>query len=227
MAGVLRTTGGGGGGGGGGDQQLAAHVAGEPDLLLPDLAGEPDLLLPDLARGLVAKHVRSTPFKGLPVFYDVAPLLRVPFALNVAMAFWAQTWRARGTAVDVVAGIDARGLVFGPLLALRLGLPFEMVRKAGKLPLATESDPYVKEYAEEHGADKLCVQTDLLKSKVRVLLVDDIVATGGTMVAAVALLRKVGCEVVACGCLVHMPELGAQDRLDVPIVSVLVSADLA
>lgn len=94
-----------------------------------------------------------------------------------------------------------------------------MVRKAGKLPLTAVSAPYTKEYEEEHGCDRLCVQTDLLHvGNFRVLLVDDLVATGGTMKAAVDLLQSVGAKVVACACLVHLHTLGAQARVpDVPI----------
>jgi adenine phosphoribosyltransferase len=191
--------------------------------------GSVAVLDPERARRHVAAALRVVPFRGLEKFYDIAPLLRQPFVFNLTMALWARTWADRG--IDCVAGVDARGFLLGMPLALRLGLPFEMVRKAGKLPGATATGPeYVKEYAEAHGADALCAQTDgALQPGARVLLVDDLVATGGTMVAAVQLLHKMGAVVVACACLVEIEGLGAQAKVGagVPIVPLLLPADLA
>ena len=168
----------------------------------------------------VAKGIRRTPFKGLDGFYDVAPLLRDPAKFAEVIHMWTQ--RFSSEEIDVVAGLDARGFLFGPSIAGILNVPFEMIRKKGKLPLATEGPEYVKEYEEAHGPDQICCQTDVLGPGVRVLLVDDVIATGGTMEAAIVLLKSVGAIPVAASCLAAIPDLGAQAKFpDVPIFSLL------
>ena len=108
--------------------------------------------------------------------------------------------------VDLVAGIEARGFAFESALAVRLGAGCLLVRKDGKLPGVTVAE----DYALEYGRDRIAVHADACAPGVRVLLVDDLLATGGTALAAVRLLRRIGAELVAAQFVVDLPELGAE-----------------
>lgn len=111
--------------------------------------------------------------------------------------------------VDLVAGIEARGFLFGAALAMKLGTGVLLVRKDGKLPGATIAE----DYALEYGTDRIAIHADALAPGARVLLVDDLIATGGTARAAVRLLRKAGAEVTQASFVVDLPELGGADAL--------------
>ena len=115
----------------------------------------------------------------------------------------------RGQTIDQVAGIDARGFILGGALAIELEAGFTALRKPGKLPWQT----YREEYELEYGTDELHMHTDALKPGDKVLLVDDLIATGGTAGAGLNLLRKAEAEVVASTFLVDLPDLGGADRL--------------
>lgn len=151
-------------------------------------------------------------FKQLPKFYDVGPLLKDPGLLRQAMAIAAvNVQRFEPTHV---AGVDARGFVFGPLIAQILKLPFVMIRKKGKLPNeAAVSDAYAKEYAAQDGLEQLAMQEGSVKKGDRVVVVDDICTTGSTLVSCEQVVSQLGAEVVCHSCLVHMKDLGAQKRL--------------
>jgi adenine phosphoribosyltransferase len=111
--------------------------------------------------------------------------------------------------VDLVAGIEARGFLFGAALAMKLGTGVLLVRKDGKLPGATIAE----DYALEYGTDRIAIHADALAPGARVLLVDDLIATGGTARAAVRLLRKAGAEVTQASFVVDLPDLGGADAL--------------
>ena len=110
---------------------------------------------------------------------------------------------------DLVAGIEARGFVVGAALAQRLGTGLLLIRKAGKLP----GETIAEEYALEYGTDRLTMHVDACAPGARVLLVDDLIATGGTALASVRLVRRAGAEVVGTGFIIDLPELGGADRL--------------
>ncbi len=157
-----------------------------------------------------------TGFKNLPKFFDVGPLLQDPALLAWCTATMA--WSVRHMAPTHVAGVDARGFIFGPLVAMHLGLPFVMVRKRGKLPdEAAVSAAYAKEYAEADGLEQLAVQAGAVSMGDRVVVVDDVVATGSTLAAAENVLTQLGAAVVAHVCVVHMRGLGAAARVRAPI----------
>ena len=117
--------------------------------------------------------------------------------------------RYRDKALDVVVGFEARGFIFGPPIALALGLPFVPLRKPGKLPGKTVSIAYELEY----GTDRLEMHADAVRPGARALLVDDLVATGGTLAAGIALLEAVGATPVECAAVIELPELNGRARL--------------
>lgn len=147
-------------------------------------------------------------------YRDITTLLSDAEALAEAVRQLAAPYRDAG--MDAVAGIDARGFIFGTAVAIELGVGFIPVRKAGKLPFETLEQNYELEY----GTDTLQIHADAAGEGDRVLLVDDLIATGGTAAAAVSLLRRTGCTVAAAAFLIDLPDLGGADlirRMDVPL----------
>ena len=165
-------------------------------------------------------HIRAVPDFPKPgiLFYDISTLLRHPDAWQVAMGRMAN--QVRGHQPHLLAGLESRGFLMAAPLALKLGCGFVMLRKPGKLP----GPVHGLDYALEYGSDRLEIQADAVEPGQRVVVVDDLLATGGTMAAGIALLRQVGAQVPAAAALVELTFLGGRDRLDVPFVS-LVSYD--
>lgn len=114
-----------------------------------------------------------------------------------------------GERPDLIAGIDARGFVFAAALALKLGTGLLLIRKDGKLP----GETIAEEYALEYGTDRLAMHVDACAPGARVLLVDDLLATGGTALAAAKLIRKTGAELIGAAFVIELPDLGGADRL--------------
>lgn len=140
------------------------------------------------------------------LFRDVSPMLRNPRAYKQVIKGFANSW---GGKVDAIVGLDARGFIFGAMLAYELDLPFVMVRKKGKLPGKTVSQSYGLEY----GSDVFEIQTDALMPGARVLIVDDLLATGGSAAAAGALIKKVGATVEGCAFVIELCELEGGQKL--------------
>jgi adenine phosphoribosyltransferase len=109
--------------------------------------------------------------------------------------------RYEAIGIDVIAGLDARGFVLGPPIALAMKKPFIMMRKKGKMPNSIESTGYITEYGARSG---LTVQQDKIKEGHRVLIIDDLVATGGTLSSAISLVKMLGATVVECACVVEL-----------------------
>lgn len=151
-------------------------------------------------------------------YRDITTLLSDAEALAEAVRQLAAPYRDAG--IDAVAGIDARGFIFGTAVAIELGVGFIPVRKAGKLPFETLEQNYELEY----GTDTLQIHADAAGEGNRVLLVDDLIATGGTAAAAVSLLRRTGCTVAAAAFLIDLPDLGGADvirHMDVPLTALV------
>jgi adenine phosphoribosyltransferase len=165
-------------------------------------------------------HIRGIPDFPKPgiLFYDISTLLRHADAWQVAMGRMANAVRAYHP--DLLAGIESRGFLLAAPLALKLGCGFVMLRKPGKLPGATVGLDYTLEY----GTDRIEIQADAVQPGQRVVIIDDLLATGGTMAAGISLLRQMGAEVPAAATMIELSFLNGRNRLDVPVSS-LVSYD--
>ncbi len=164
------------------------------------------------------KHIRDVPDFPKPgiMFRDVTPLLLEPAALEAAIEALSQPFR--NLRVDRVLGIESRGFMLGAPVALSLGVGFGLVRKAGKLPYKVHRVSYDLEY----GTDTVEMHVDTVEKGHRVLIVDDLIATGGTAAAAVQLAREAGGEVVGCSFLIELTALEGRKLLDVePIHTVI------
>ncbi|KQP04128.1 adenine phosphoribosyltransferase [Methylobacterium sp. BTF04] len=160
--------------------------------------------------------IRSIPDYPKPgiVFRDITTLLSDPRAFRRAVDALVHPFA--GGRIDQVAGIEARGFILGGAVAHQLSSGFVPIRKKGKLPHKTVSIAYALEY----GTDEMEIHVDAIKPGDRVLLVDDLIATGGTACAAVNLLRQIGAEVVAACFVIDLPEIGGAQKLrelDVPV----------
>ncbi len=160
----------------------------------------------------IKDYIRSIPDFPKPgiLFYDISTLLSHEDAWQVAMGRMAQAVRKQQP--DVLAGIESRGFLVAAPLALKLGCGFVMVRKKGKLPGKNISH----EYDLEYGSDTIEIQDDAVKPGQRVVILDDLLATGGTMAASVELFRKVGAEVAGTACIIELSFLNGRSKLDVP-----------
>ena len=154
-------------------------------------------------------HIRAVPDFPKPgiLFRDITPLLAEPAAFATAIDRLAEPWQADG--IDAVAAVEARGFLFAGPLAVKLGVGIIPVRKPGKLPAETISYRYDLEY----GSDTLEMHKGILAQKARVLVVDDLLATGGTAEACVRLIESAGATVAGCSFLVELGGLGGRERL--------------
>ncbi len=159
------------------------------------------------------RSIADFPEPGI-LFRDITPLLAQPDAFNAAIDWYA----ACCDGADAIAGIEARGFIFGAVVAQRLGLPFIPVRKLGKLPGPTIERSYELEY----GHDGMAIQADAVSERQRIALVDDLLATGGTLEAAAGLLADAGAEVKTIAVLIELVELGGRGRLDEAALHTLV-----
>lgn len=152
------------------------------------------------------RDVPDFPKPGI-LFKDITPALRDPQILSDSIALMAES--VRNLRATAVVGIESRGFLFGVPLALRLGIGFVPVRKPGKLPYRCRSVSYALEY----GSDTLEIHEDALGPGDRALVVDDLLATGGTMAAACELVEHLGAEVVGCRFLIELAFLAGRERL--------------
>jgi adenine phosphoribosyltransferase len=156
-------------------------------------------------------HIRTVPDWPAPgvQFRDITPLLQDPRVFRVLIDAFVHRYMAPDLRPDVVAGLDARGFILGSVVAYELGLGFVPIRKKGKLPFTTVEETYELEY----GSATVELHTDAVKPGQRVLLIDDLIATGGTMMAGKKLLEKLGASVIEGAAIVDLPELGGSERI--------------
>lgn len=159
---------------------------------------------------LIKNSIKTIPDYPKPgiLFRDITTLLENPQALAASVQIIADRYRNRG--ITKVVGTEARGFLFGTPIALTLGVGFVPVRKPGKLPRETLSESYELEY----GDDKLEIHTDAIDSADKVLVIDDLLATGGTIEATVKLIRRLGGEVNDAAFVIELPALGGAERLN-------------
>lgn len=167
----------------------------------------------------IRSNIRSVPDwprEGV-TFRDITPLLQDPRSFRVLVDVF--VYRYMQHKLDLVAGIDARGFILGSVLAYELNLGFVPVRKKGKLPFRTVAE----EYSLEYGNASVEMHTDAVRPGQRVLLIDDLIATGGTMVAAAKLLQRLGANAVEAAAIIDLPDLGGSQAIQatgLPVYSV-------
>jgi adenine phosphoribosyltransferase len=156
-------------------------------------------------------HMRTVPDWPAPgvQFRDITPLLQNPQVFRVMIDAFVHRYMDPALRPDVVAGLDARGFILGAVVAYELNIGFVPIRKKGKLPFTTVEETYELEY----GSATVELHTDAVKAGDRVLLIDDLIATGGTMMAGKKLLEKLGATVVEGAAIVDLPELGGSLKL--------------
>jgi len=156
------------------------------------------------------KYIRTVP--NFPndgiMFRDVTTLFNNASAFKKVVSQFKDLWRE--DKVEAIAGIDARGFIIGGALATKLGVPFIALRKEGKLPYKTISE----EYDLEYGKASLEIHTDAIQKGDSVLIVDDLIATGGTAIAGVNLIKALGGNIVGCGFIIDLPDLGGAKKLE-------------
>ncbi|MCP4715178.1 MAG: adenine phosphoribosyltransferase [Deltaproteobacteria bacterium] len=154
----------------------------------------------------IIRSIPDFPQPGI-LFRDITTLLKDPRALRLVIDTWAERYQAMN--IDVVAGIESRGFILGVPLAMALGKGFVPIRKPGKLPAETVS----AEYSLEYGTDQIEMHVDAVAKGDRVLIVDDLLATGGTMKAACDLVEQCGAQVAECAFLIELAGLNGKDKL--------------
>jgi adenine phosphoribosyltransferase len=156
-----------------------------------------------------ADAIRTIPDYPKPgiMFRDITTLLGNPRAFRAAVDQLVQPYA--GTKIDKVAGLEARGFILGGAVAHQLSVGFVPVRKKGKLPFTVIGEDYQLEY----GQDRIEIHTDAIAPGENVLLVDDLIATGGTAMAGIKLLERAGANVIGCSFVIDLPELGGADKL--------------
>jgi adenine phosphoribosyltransferase len=164
------------------------------------------------------EHIRAIPDFPKPgiLFYDISTLLAHPEAWRATVETLAEAIRPHRP--DLLVGIESRGFLVAAPLAYAIGCGFAMVRKKGKLPGATARYSYDLEY----GTDTIEIQEDAISSGQRVIIVDDLLATGGTMEAAIALVQRQGGTVTAAACIIELAFLDGRRRIGVPLTSMVV-----
>ena len=163
------------------------------------------------------RDIPDFPEPGI-VFRDITTLLSNPEGLRETIDTLAEKCQQQNLVPDYIVGMESRGFIFGTPLAYKLNAGFIPVRKPGKLPAAV----YTVEYELEYGTDKLEIHQDALESGAKVLIVDDLMATGGTAKATADLLAKVGCDLLGFAFVIELRDLAGRKKLpDLPIISLL------
>ncbi|KAK4387596.1 Adenine phosphoribosyltransferase 1, chloroplastic [Sesamum angolense] len=162
----------------------------------------------------ISSSIRVIPDFPKPgiLFQDITTLLLDPKAFKDTIDLFVERYKDKN--INVVAGVEARGFIFGPPIALAIGAKFVPMRKPKKLP----------EYSLEYGTDKMEMHVGAVQPGERAIVVDDLIATGGTLNAAIRLLERVGVTVVECACVIELPELKGRDKLGNKPLFVLVSS---
>ncbi|MDO4430786.1 MAG: adenine phosphoribosyltransferase [Lonepinella koalarum] len=152
------------------------------------------------------KSIPNYPKEGI-IFRDITSLTEVPTAFSAVVKLIAEQYKNKG--ITKIIGTESRGFIFGAPVAVELGLPFILVRKPGKLPREVIAQDYLLEY----GSDCLEIHIDAIQKDDNVLIIDDLLATGGTVEACIKLVQRLGGEVKNAAFVISLPELGGESRL--------------
>jgi len=152
------------------------------------------------------RTIPNWPIDGV-MFRDITTVLQDPEAFKLSIDLFYERYKDMN--IEKIVGIDARGFIFGPVLSYKLDIGFVPVRKKGKLPYKTIS----AEYALEYGKDTVEIHQDAIKKGERILIVDDLIATGGTVAATIELVEKLGGDVVECAFLIELPDLKGKEKI--------------
>lgn len=168
----------------------------------------------------IASAIRVIPNFPKPgiMFQDITTLLLDPKTFKDTIDLFVERYKSMD--ISVVAGVEARGFIFGPPIALAIGAKFVPMRKPNKLPGEVISE----EYSLEYGTDIMEMHVGAVEAGERAIIIDDLIATGGTLCAAIRLLERVGVNVIECACVIELPELKGRDRLGNKALFVLVSS---
>ncbi len=170
--------------------------------------------------------IRTVPDWPVPgvLFRDITPILQDAKAFRVLVDVFVHRYIDKSKRPDLVAGLDARGFILGSVIAYELNVGFIPIRKKGKLPFSTVSEAYELEY----GNATLEIHTDAINPGQKVLLIDDLVATGGTMLASKKLLGRLGAHIIECAAIIDLPDLGGSSKIrkeGTPLFTILEFAD--
>ncbi|KAL4583389.1 hypothetical protein LXL04_007960 [Taraxacum kok-saghyz] len=198
--------------------QTPTRIDLKPSCFSPMAAPTSDGLVDDRIAG-ISSAIRVIPDFPKPgiMFQDITTLLLDPVAFKNTIDLFVERYKDKD--ISVVAGVEARGFIFGPPIALAIGAKFVPMRKPNKLPGAVISE----EYSLEYGTDKIEMHVGAVQEGERALVIDDLIATGGTLCAAINLLERVGVKVVECACVIELPDLKGRERLGDKPLFVLVS----
>jgi adenine phosphoribosyltransferase len=163
------------------------------------------------------RNIPDFPQPGI-LFYDITPVIADAQAFADVVDRIAEPWLGK---IDMIVGIESRGFIIGATVAYRLGVGLTIARKPGKLPFRTITESYALEY----GSASLHMHDDSLEGKSRVLIVDDLLATGGTALATIALVKRLGGNVVGCAFMIELAALGGRQRLEPANCSALITYD--
>ncbi|CAH8349761.1 unnamed protein product [Eruca vesicaria subsp. sativa] len=171
----------------------------------------------------IASSIRVIPDFPKPgiMFQDITTLLLDTEAFKDTIDIFVERYKGKG--ISVVAGVEARGFIFGPPIALAIGAKFVPMRKPKKLPGKVISE----EYSLEYGTDKIEMHVGAVEPGERAIIIDDLIATGGTLAAAIRLLERVGVKIVECACVIELPELKGREKLGDAPLFILVTSDAA
>ena len=181
------------------------------------------------AADYITRYIRTVPDWPVPgvQFQDITPLLLNAEAFRAVMELFVRRYSGGdGSPMpkpDLVAGLDARGFILGAVVAYQLGIGFVPIRKEGKLPFSTLKETYALEY----GSNTVELHVDAIRSGQRILLMDDLIATGGTMLAGKILLEKAGATVIEGAAIINLPALGGSAKLHAAGLQTFTLADFA
>ncbi|KAK9066779.1 hypothetical protein SSX86_014102 [Deinandra increscens subsp. villosa] len=195
------------------------HLCCSSPMAVPASDGGREVAFEDDRLSRIASAIRVIPDFPKPgiLFQDITTLLLDPVAFKDTIDLFVERYKDKE--ISVVAGVEARGFIFGPPIALAIGAKFVPMRKPNKLPGPVISE----EYSLEYGTDKIEMHVGAVQAGDRALVIDDLIATGGTLLAAISLLERVGAVVAECACVIELAELKGRDRLGDKPLFVLVS----